>query len=673
MANSKIRIEFLVTPDINEFLSFSESNLGLSIIETFRPSRLASKQVKLPALINGSISGTDYDSVLATNYFTAFWFDYNSSNLFSIQWFPGSGSTSHLGSVEITANYPNAFFTLIETPPATNVVITNGSAVTPITIDNVLFSAAPTPNTHARVNITTSVLATKLNTPVVINPNTSNPFYVDVLRGSTNIFEVENSEGSKTSMSVTAPKVLDSNNFNLVVTSSPNGGTVTISEKEVSGLDLQYSLDNIDYKVENVFSGLFPDDYTLYIKDSIGGTVQIPFNISDFGIYTPYFYISKSNSIRFANRINWGDAANYKNDENTLGAEVDVQLAYSGCQNFKSANVITTQFKSNYQSNLVKVIRADATEVNIPVVKKSSNIGIKSKMDAFKFSLGNGKTGIYFLTGNVYNFDTNTVISSHFLSGNLPEWAFEGNYIIIDNAWYLIEDVFYDENKSADVVIISNNYTDSEVSVVVGSIYNDFNYEIYEFTIDMVDYLNSTIQVKITNTDAYFETVTHLSEKLDVAINFPKNVEIYYWNDDNTDVFYATGIRHLINVELTKQEGATEEESKVHKTDTTALLLIAQLYELKKFIFEPVSEEIWRKIMIALSHKNVFINGVQYVKSGDFETEGPLGKSNLYVLTATMLKTGIVYNADSADGADFNTGSIEIPGLIQTEIGFVKY
>jgi len=61
------------------------------------------------------------------------------------------------------------------------------------------------------------------------------------------------------------------------------------------------------------------------------------------------------------------------------------------------------------------------------------------------------------------------------------------------------------------------------------------------------------------------------------------------------------------------------------------------------------------------------------VKSGNFETEGPLEKSNLYVLTATMLKTGIVYNADSADGADFNTGSIEIPGLIQTEIGFVKY
>jgi len=77
--------------------------------------------------------------------------------------------------------------------------------------------------------------------------------------------------------------------------------------------------------------------------------------------------------------------------------------------------------------------------------------------------------------------------------------------------------------------------------------------------------------------------------------------------------------------------------------------------------------------MIALSHKNVFINGVQYVKNGNFDTEGPLDKSNLYVLKATMIKAGIVYNSDSATGDDFNTGSIEIPGLIQTEIGFVKY
>ena len=61
------------------------------------------------------------------------------------------------------------------------------------------------------------------------------------------------------------------------------------------------------------------------------------------------------------------------------------------------------------------------------------------------------------------------------------------------------------------------------------------------------------------------------------------------------------------------------------------------------------------------------------MKIGNFETEGALDESNLYVLKATMAKTGVVYNADGSMGDDFNTGSIEIPGLIQTEIGFLRY
>jgi hypothetical protein len=63
----------------------------------------------------------------------------------------------------------------------------------------------------------------------------------------------------------------------------------------------------------------------VYIIDQFGGAIRL---FSEFDLYT-LFFISKTNSIRFANRISWGDAANYKNDENTLGAEVDVQLAYS--------------------------------------------------------------------------------------------------------------------------------------------------------------------------------------------------------------------------------------------------------------------------------------------------------------------------------------------------------
>lgn len=62
-------------------------------------------------------------------------------------------------------------------------------------------------------------------------------------------------------------------------------------------------------------------------------------------------------------------------------------------------------------------------------------------------------------------------------------------YIKVDAAWFLIEDVLFDESKNAKVIVISSNYSGTDIAVIAGTIYNIFDYEIYEFTIDMVDYI----------------------------------------------------------------------------------------------------------------------------------------------------------------------------------------
>lgn len=675
MEYSKIRINFVIVPDAGTFLNITETNLNIPLFETFKESRLGSNQVALPPFFEGDGRARPdrYIGYVSNNYKNGFNLDHNTSALFTVTAVNGPFN-SGTGTVVITANYPNANFVVNGSTAGATVITDNQPFVSNFSINNVSFAPATTDQSQkVKVNVTASALATKIVSPFVLDRNTDNPFSFDWQRGQNISLVVENSSGIQAKQSVILPALLNVLNFSAQINNSPNGATVVIENTFSNGLILQYSLDNVTFQSSNSFNGLDTGNYTLYIIDQFGGVISNDFSVSEFGIYTPYFYISKTNSIRFANRISWGDAANYKNDENTLGAEVDVQLAYSGCQRFKSANVITTQFKSNYTSNSVKVIREDLSEVIVPVVKMTNNIGLKDNRDAIKYNLGDGKTGIYFLSGNRYNYDTNAILEPYSLNGLLPEWASVGSYIQIGTSWFLIEEIIYDDQKEADVMVILNTYAGIDISIVVGAIYNDFNYEVYEFTIDMVNYLNQTIQVEFENSDDRFETISQLSEKIDIAVNFDKNLEIYYWNDDNTDIFYSTGVRHFINVELTKQEGVSEEESDTHKTDTTAILLSAQLYELDKFIFEPVSKEIWRKLMIALSHKNVFINGVQYVKNGNFESEGPLDKSNLYVLKAMMLKTGIVYNADSATGADFNTGSIEIPGLIQTEIGFLRY
>jgi hypothetical protein len=43
---------------------------------------------------------------------------------------------------------------------------------------------------------------------------------------------------------------------------------------------------------------------------------------------------------------------------------------------------------------------------------------------------------------------------------------------------------------------------------------------------------------------------------MDIAVNFDKNLEIYYWNDDNTDVFsMVLEFNHLIKAN--EQEGVS--------------------------------------------------------------------------------------------------------------------
>src|SRR5690606_19026891 len=111
----------------------------------------------------------------------------------------------------------------------------------------------------------------------------------------------------------------------------------------------EYSLDNTVWQSSNVFSGLVADDYTLYVRDQLGCSFSYDFSVDAIGTArTPYFLMPKSNSIRFANRITWGDCANRKTDENALSCEANVPKPYKQLQLFQSCDIITTQFRSNY-------------------------------------------------------------------------------------------------------------------------------------------------------------------------------------------------------------------------------------------------------------------------------------------------------------------------------------
>lgn len=679
MANSKIILTFNIDLDINQGIGFWNGHPGLPNLVNMN-FVWKNLRVGFGQVTKGTPTGVVGERS-AINFMQAFILDWN--------FVTTTGTYFNVSRVEnvvtIQTNYANQIFSdFISVDDPTGFPLTLNSDVTAeiinadeaISITSVSFAEATTnPCQNVKVIVETNIDIENIITPVSATAIGSNTYEFDFLRGQNITILVEDVNGFQDHTGGPTPSLLSPNDFVLQLNISPGGTTAIASNSVAVGLDFEYSLDNSTWQTSNTFSGLAAGNYTLYVRDQLGCAISKTFVVDEYGIQTPYFYISKANSIRFANRIDFGDAGNYKTDENTLSCEVDVLLPYHEVQLFQTADVITTQFKSNYETNTTKVIRENGDEVIVPVVKKSNYIGNKDSRDARKYDLGGGKTGIYFTIGSIYNYDTGFPTGeTHYLNGGLPLWAKSGGYVKVGTEWFLIEDLLFDESKNAEIMVISSSYSGADVSVIAGTIYNIFDYEIYEFTIDMVDYIDEVIRVSIIAEDDNFTTITLLSEDINIQVNHEFTKAIEYWNEDNNDVFYATGIKHKIRLPYHKRSGDVDESSEVHKTDVSSVLLSSELYEVDEFKFEPVSKEIWRKLMIALSCKNVLIDGVGYVKSNSFDTEGPLEDTNLYVLTAKMIKTGNVFNSEISGSVDFNSTNIEVPGLIDIGSGgFLKY
>lgn len=507
-------------------------------------------------------------------------------------------------------------------------------------------------------------------------PINTNYVEFEVFRGSTHLFRVMyGTFMAQRTLSVPESLQSLSGSIYVSVVNAPTGSTGQVIVPN-NNLQLEYSLNNQDWQEENYFSGLIEGEYTVYIRDYLGCSITKTFQATPnvnvpTNRLTAYHLVSKSNSIRYAKRENFN--LHHKTDENTLSCESDVILPYKQIQLFEVTDRIVTQFQSNYENNEAYIL-INNQEIEIPVVRRTKNIGLKERMTAIKYNLGSGKTGIYFINGNILDYDTGVIVEQYELNGYLPEWAKEGNYISVDGAWFRIQEIIFDDLKNADVIVISNTYTGVETNTVIGCEYNRENFEVYEFGTLMSQYPNGNFRIKIkmsTGTPGLrYEEVLYLSEEINVAAKQPNTVEIRYKNSKNTDILYSTGIEHILRIPIELVSGSDISTSENHKTDTSTVLLDSDIYEANKFKFEPQTKELWRKLMIALSHDTVFIDSVGYIKEGDFETEGPLGQTNLYLLTANMVKTGNMYNRNQLRRvAPTLPEQIQIPDVI----GLIPY
>lgn len=530
------------------------------------------------------------------------------------------------------------------------------------------------------VRVTTTLDMSFYCTDQTCYPHNSNVVELERYRGTAFRLDLDSGyedDAITITLNIITPPLMEDGYNNIIVLeilNGLNGGSVTVNAPFSSQLQHQFSLDNRTWQESNTFSGLLEGHYTVWIKDKYGCIRSKDFQIDPYTNNiirnNNYHYLSKSNSIRFARR----DPANsYKTDENTLSCEVDVLKPYKQIQIFKNTDKIKTQFKSNYIINRAYVVQNERN-IDLPIQRRTNNIDLRDSRSAMKFNLRNGKTGIYFSNGIIYDYDTGAYLGFYNLNGNLPEWGKKGNRFKMNNTWHQILDTYFDSDKNAEVIVINNIYNGTETMTIVSAQYNRERYNVYEFTVNMQNYLNSNFRVGIELADGdsiFDQKIKYLSEEIEVQSNVQNMLEIRYKNTINTDILYSTGIEHALRIPFEQVSGKDQSTSENHKTDDQIVLLEANIYESNEFKFSPLTKEMWRKLKIALSHDTVYIDGVGYILDGDFETEGPIGQTNLYILTARMIKTGYHYSNRRTDDIIIidDTNTIEIPAFVNVSPG----
>lgn len=628
--------------------------------------------------------GENFNGFISQNYAAAFNADYNTSLLYSVTSINGP-EDSGLGMVVISANYPNAIFEEISKPPGTTILIEN-ETTNVLTIDDISYlNATSNPVcTHFRVSITTNELATKIILPTsqATGSNTSNPIVFDWPRNMNLAIRLENASGEivERFLGLTGgiPKTLVSAALNVQINNSPSGATVILSYSDVTTGGLQYSLDGSTWQTSNIFPGILSGSYSARVRN-LGCIVSQDFVVDNVtNVSTPYTYISKSMSFRFALRESFQDCGPYKNELNTLSCEdysEDPEVRYTETQLFQGCDIITTQFKSNFSEVIANVIKPDGTKDPLEIFKKTNNIARKDSREAVMMDLGGGKSGIYFISGNTFDFDTGVATGTYLLNGGLPEYARLGNWVTIGSAYLQIENIIFDEDLNAEVLVIDQTFV-GPPEIVVKAIFNRQKYEVYEFIVFLQNYLNQTIRVEISNIDPGLGTINYLSEKIFVKNRHENTIKIDYFNASNTDVFYATGIKNLIRIPLLKQAAGHEGNSEVLWGDDRSNLVSSSIFETTEFTLGLLTTGMYRKVVQALSHKFVKMDNVPYVLN-EIGKEGPIESSNLFIVTANMLKSNAPFKSN-VQGFDpdvsFEPSNIEIPNVIIDEAGnFITY
>lgn len=637
---SFVVITFDDLPEVGDTLTLNiNTQSGLiSRMETFVNTRSTSYQSAIGANINAA----------ATNYGTAFNIDYNGMGYYGIE----------VDANEVIIELEDPYWTFDSVDSSSVNIsynITNTDPPAEVDIETSL-SASATPCSTLNIDVTASggtepytlniYDPEDLVTPIHTNNSwgaPGNEVSYEAARGASYVVEVVDDNDVSASETVAVPRSLVAEDFSINTIPSPTGATVTFNQENIiTGIGtIEFSLDGVDYQTENFFSGQADGDYTVYIRDGFGCVLTINYTISNL-LPEPdtFFLISEANSLRFS-KVEADTQLIRANYYNRLSCEEPTAVTYQEKIRFESQDVITTQFKANYETIAVTIVDAVNNEINVPVTQQTTNIGQTDRRDCTYFNAGGGTTGVYFISGNTYDYDTELPNGTYTLeNGNLPNFIQEGMYITVNGlGTHEVVRIRYSEELEVWYAELNITYLGAETESVCSTIYNLHEYEVYEFEIDMADYEGNNFRVIISLGDAP-DQLQYISELVNVKQRQRMGLALEYYNTHNlADMNYQTGIRNILRLDGNINIVLPESSNTTELTDERPVLLKAKLYKNFELRAYRLTTAMAFKLVMALHHNRLTINGLRVTLKDEPSME-PASQSNQYHIKARLVEGG---------------------------------
>jgi len=421
-------------------------------------------------------------------------------------------------------------------------------------------------------------------------------------------------------------------------------------------LIFQYSLDGVVWQGVPSFTGLAIGNYTAYVRDTIGCSVPVPFEVTTFSAnvvdFDPVSRISNLNSIRFKEDATFSSCGTKKLPTNTLSFEErDNRPDRSFLQLVQQCDTLKTQLDTNYENVTAKAVDCDGTETALTVSKMTDNMNKTDVRDGTVLISGLGTIGIRFGDGLTYDPTTLITNGSYNLGSNLMSWINVGDYVNLQGiGWTQILYVI----PSTDSVPYSSFYTSSNNNgffsvndvIQVQSVYNVVDFERYEFSFAAL-LLSGYYHIKVETTDTNFTNKSFTSEWMWVQEKHQKHFLIDYYNSINNEINYSTGIQHRIRIPYVLQlKWKPNNTQDLYVTDQNTILLESRVREFYSFNAAPLPTAMAQKVVLALSLDRLFIDGQSYLMEGEPEVTA-FGDTNLYQVKATLVKADYVFDTNS--------------------------